>query len=391
MSVDVALVASSFAPHSGGVETHVQQVARHLRARGHDVVVWTVDRGEHLGRGVVDGVEVRYLPTPLPARSIRAVLRFLLRLPKAVLAWGRAYRDARPSVLHVQCFGPNGLYAVALARLTGARLVVSSHGETFADDHAVFDESALLRRGLRVAISRADRVTGCSTVVIDDMRDRFGAGDAVVVPNGVDLDVSSTGGNQRDRDSDVAPPPAPSVVLAVGRVEWVKGFDLLVRAFAAADLPAGTRLVLAGEGTQLPTLRHLAVRLGVADRVAFPGRLTSQEVAHAMSRASVVVVPSRREAFGIVVLEAWRSGAPLVVTTRGGPATLVRHRVDGLVVDPEDTDELADAITSVVTDTRLAHRLSVAGRSSVERYTWTRVVDAYEEIYDQVTARARIS
>jgi glycogen(starch) synthase len=382
---DVALVASSFAPHSGGVETHEQHVARDLRARGHEVVVWTVDRGEHLGHGVVDGVEVRYLPTPLPARGVGAVLRFLLRLPSAVLAWGRAYRDARPALLHVQCFGPNGLYAVALARFTGAHLVVSSHGETFADDHAVFDESALLRGGLRVAISRADRVTGCSTVVLDDLRARFGAGDAVVVPNGVDMDATPTRGDQRDRH--IGPP----VVLAVGRIEWVKGFDLLVRAFAAADLPAGSRLVLAGEGEQLPALRDLAVRLGVADRVAFPGRLTAQEVTHAMSGASVVVVPSRREAFGIVVLEAWRSGAPLVVTTRGGPATLVRHEVDGLMVDPEDTEGLADAITSVVTDTRLAERLSDAGRSSVERYTWTRVAEAYEEIYDQVAVGTRNS
>ena len=112
----VALVSSSYFPHPGGVEQHVRSVAGELRARGHDVVVWTVDRGEGLGVQVIDGVEVRYLPTPLPARSLRAGVRFLLALPAAARAWWRAYRDFAPSVLHVQCFGPNGLYAVLLGQ-----------------------------------------------------------------------------------------------------------------------------------------------------------------------------------------------------------------------------------------------------------------------------------
>ena len=143
----VALVSSSYFPHPGGVEQHVRSVAGEFRARGHDVVVWTVDRGEGLGVQVIDGVEVRYLPTPLPARSLRAGVRFLLAFPAAATAWWRAYRDFAPSVLHVQCFGPNGVYAVLLGQLTRTPLVVTSHGEAFADDHRVFDQSALIRKG----------------------------------------------------------------------------------------------------------------------------------------------------------------------------------------------------------------------------------------------------
>ena len=195
----VALVSSSYFPHPGGVEQHVRSVAGELRARGHDVVVWTVDRGEGLGVQVIDGVEVRYLPTPLPARSLRAVLRFLLALPAAARAWWRAYRDFAPSVLHVQCFGPNGLYAVLLADLTRTPLVVTSHGETFADDHRVFDQSALIRTGMRRALRSADVVTGCSQVVLDDLRDRFGFEGGRVIPNGVDLDRPSRHAGVIDR------------------------------------------------------------------------------------------------------------------------------------------------------------------------------------------------
>ncbi len=378
----VALVSSSYHPHVGGVEEHVRRVAAELKQRGHDVVVWTVDRGEHLGVQEVDGVEVRYLPTPLPARSAAGLRRMLARGGPAVGAWLRAYRSFRPDVIHVQCFGPNGTYATALARLTGTPLVVSSHGETFADDHAVFDRSALSRRSLRWALGRVCAVTGCSQVVLDDLA-RFGLRDGVVVPNGVDLaapDAALDAWNGVDLAAPVPDraPADPPYVLAYGRVERTKGFDLLLEAFAQADLPAGTRLVVGGDGSALAGLRSRADELGVADRVEFPGRLARSEIDDLLAGASVVVVPSRREAFGIVVLEAWRAGVPVVAPSYGGPATLVTDGVDGLQVDPADTVALGAAISRVLTDPGLAVRLVEGGRRAVQGYGWDRVTSAYE-------------
>jgi glycosyltransferase involved in cell wall biosynthesis len=376
----VALVASSFHPHSGGVEEHVSQVARELRSQGIPVVVWTVDRGEHLGTQVVDGVEVRYLPTPLPSRSFRGVLHFLAALPAALVSWWRAGRSFRPTILHIHCFGPNGLYATLFARLLGLPLVLTSHGETFADDHAVFDRSALQRSALRSALTRAACVTACSQVVLDDLERRFGNRGGVVVPNGVEPAGATPEGQLSD----------PAVVLAVGRLERMKGFDLLIEAVARAQLPPGARLVIGGEGSEAGALRRQSRELGVEDRVSFPGRLSRLEVSDLMNRAAVVVVPSRREAFGIVVLEAWRSGTPLVVTSRGGPADLVTDGIDGLVVDPEDADALAGRLGRVLGDPGLARRLGDRGRLRVAEFTWQRTVSAYLEVYDASSVPARI-
>ena len=368
----VALVSSSYDPYPGGVEQHVRSVARELRARGHDVVVWTVDRGEHLGVRLVDGIEVHYLPTPLPARTVRAVLRFLFVAPAACLAWWRLWRRFRPDVLHVQCFGPNGLYALVLATLTRSQLVISTHGETFADDHAVFDASALLMAGMRRALKSSQVVTACSQVVLDDLEDRFGFKGGLVVPNGIDLEQVEV-----TRVAD-----AVGSVFAVGRLEWNKGFDLLLEAFARADLPATTRLVIGGDGPLKELLRRRAEELGVEGRVQLPGRLTPAQVAGAMGDAAVVVVPSRREAFGIVVLEAWRAGAALVVTSRGGPAQLVTDELTGLVRDPKDTEAFARALGTVLADAALAGRLGAAGRAAVQEYPWNRVAEMYEDCYD---------
>lgn len=371
----VALVASSFDPHTGGVESHVRHVARVLATRGTQVEVWTVDRGEHLGTRRVDGVLVRYLPTPQPSSRPGDVARFALAAPGAALAWGRAFRAFRPDVLHVQCFGPNGAYALGMRTLTRTPLVVSSHGETFADDHAVFEHSRLLRAALERSIGVAGAVTGCSRVVADDLV-RFGAPDAVVVPNGVDLAGHDAAG-EPTRSGSVREP----VVVAVGRIEHVKGFDLLVDAFASSPLRDQARLVVVGDGSEAAALRRRVASAGLTDRVELPGRLDPSEVAARLAAADVVVVPSRADAAPLVVLEAWRSGRPLVATVRGGPPEIVTDGVDGVLVDPQDTQALAAAVLGLLDDPERAERVGAAGRRRVEDFTWERVVDRYEDLY----------
>lgn len=400
----VVLLASSFDPYTGGVEEHARRVAGVLAGRGHGVEVWTVDRGEHLGVRTVDGFTVRYLPTPLPARSARDVVGFAALLPVAAWRWGaawRAFRRARgsgPDVLHVQCFGPNGVYALALHRLTRVPLVVSSHGETFADDHGVFDASRLVPWALRSALGRAVAVTGCSRVVLDDLDRRFPGWEAragatvSTVPNGVDLTEAGGPAPGATSDQDDAGPAAAHrgdgapVVLAVGRLQRVKGFDLLVRAFAEAAattlIADDVRLRIGGDGPEEGALRALADELGVGDRVDLPGRLDRRQVVAEMARATVVVVPSRAESFGITVLEAWRAGAPVVATTRGGPPEFVTDGGTGLLVDPTDTRALAAALGRLLADPDLRGRLGRAGAALVAtEYSWERVADRYERLY----------
>lgn len=371
-------MSSSYAPYIGGVEEHVRQVARELQGDGISVEVWTVDRGESLGIRVVDGVTVRYLPTPLPAASPGAALRFLLRLPSAWRRWAHARRQFQPDLVHVHCFGPNGAYALAVARRFKLPLLITSHGETVADDHAVFARSALLRWTLRRGLSVAVQVTAPSQFVIDDLRANHGLVGGTLVPNGVVLD-SIEGAD--------GPAPKGRYLLGVGRLGRMKGFDLLIDAFASAALDRDIRLVIAGDGPERARLQGEAEQLGLGDRVEFTGRLDAPAVARAMSNALAVVVPSRMEAFGIVALEAWRSGAPLVMTNRGGAPEFVRDGVDAILVDPEDTVALSDALARVSANGRLRSQLAAVGRERVGEFTWARVTHAYEELYAAASGR----
>ncbi|MFE5670503.1 glycosyltransferase family 4 protein [Agromyces sp. NPDC056523] len=367
-------MSSSYAPYFGGVEEHVRHVARELQRDEIDVEVWTVDRGESLGVRVVDGITVRYLPTPLPARTRRAAAHFVRRFPSAWREWMAAAREFRPQVLHVHCFGPNGPYALGLRRRLRVPLVLTSHGETFMDDRGVFQSSALLRSGLRRAIAQASAVTAPSEYVLADLRRTYGLTGGTVVPNGVDRDL-------HEHADAATRPDGTQYLLGVGRLGAMKGFDLLIEAFASAELGPEVHLVIGGDGPERARLEELIERRGLEDRIEMVGRLGPTSVARAMAGALAVVVPSRVEAFGIVALEAWRSGAPLVMTSRGGAPGFVRDGDDGILVDPLDTPALASALREVTSNAGLRNRLAAAGRARVGEFTWARVAHAYEEQY----------
>lgn len=367
----VALIASSYHPHIGGVEQHTAQVAAGLLARGHRVEVWTVARDGIAGVREVEGVTVRDLPAPLPRMSLAGVAGFAGRFPLAMRHWMHACRALRPDVLHVQCFGPNGIYAQILSRLMRKPLVVSSHGETVGDDHNVFDTSLVLRRGLSRAVTAATIVTGCAPSVARDLEARFGATDVGVVPNGVHL--------AGDRGGPRLPTPHRRLIAAAGRLEHNKGFDLLIKALP--QLPSDTRLTVIGDGSQRAALLRLAEELGVAARVDLPGVRRPEEVMEVFRAADVVVVPSRMESFGIVVLEGWAVGTPVVATSLAGPADFMTDGVDGLLVDPTDSDALASAVGSILADDKLWRRLSEGGWSAVQGYTWAQVVTDYVRSY----------
>ncbi|GAA1172483.1 glycosyltransferase family 1 protein [Ornithinimicrobium humiphilum] len=365
----VALVSSSYFPDIGGVEQHTAQVARELLGRGYAVEVWTVDRGRASVRTQVQGVTVRYLPTPLPTLSPRGVVSFLRKVPSAFREWAWARRDFHPDVLHVHCFGPNGVYAEALGRLSRIPRVVSSHGETYMDDHDVYGRSLVLRTALRAALRGARAVTACSPEVAADLRARFDAGEVRIVPNGVTTPASGPREPRAER----------RVILAAGRLEHNKGFDLLIEALPLLSEHVGLDIV--GSGSQEEALRSRARELGLEERVRFLGPTSPSGVLQAMADADVVVVPSRKEPFGIVVLEAWAAGTPVVATSVAGPASFVTDGQDGLLVDPRDPRALAGALQRVLEDDGLWRSLASGGRRTVRRYTWSAVVDEYVTTY----------
>lgn len=382
----IALLPSSYPPSLGGVEELTRHLALSLVAGGDRVEVWTGHPDDATPEAVEvrDGLVVRRLPMPLPATNWSALRRSATTGVRTVFSLRDAVAAFRPDVLHVQCFGPNGAYAAALARLTGVPLVVTLQGETVMDDGDIFETSRTLRASLRHALARAAAVTACSAFTLDDAVHRFGLrpGHGEVIPNGVDLAGTAPGPIRP-----AALPDGP-YVLALGRVVAKKGFDLLLEAFAAAGASERFDLVIAGTGGALDDLERRAERLGLTGRVHFVGRLDREEVAAAMAAAELFVMPSRVEPFGIVILEAWRAGTAVLATTRGGPPEFVRDGQDGVLVDPFDRPAFTAGLDHLLGDDRVRRAVADAGRARVADFAWPSVADRYRGVYRSVTSGA---
>jgi glycosyltransferase involved in cell wall biosynthesis len=183
-------------------------------------------------------------------------------------------------------------------------------------------------------------------------------------------------------------------LLAVGRLSYYKGFDVLLRALA--DAPQA-QLLLIGSGERDSELRAQAQELGVAERVRFAGHVDDTELARAYAQADVFCLSSteRAEAFGLVLLEAMRAGLPTIASNIPGSGVgfVVREGETGLLVPPTDAAALAAAIRKLAADESLRRRLGAAGKQrwcgefTLDRSA-ERVVTLYREMLDSNAPRA---
>lgn len=170
------------------------------------------------------------------------------------------------------------------------------------------------------------------------------------------------------------------IVMAAGRLDPVKRYDLLLRAFAlvAADLP-GWQLRIHGGGAEEQSLRQLIVDLDIADRALLMGQ--SKNLDEEWVKASVGVSTSERESFGMSVVEAMRCGLP-VVSTRApvGPEEIIRDGEDGLLVRVNDVRAVADALRRLCRDDSLRQVMGACARLNAARYDPEVVAERYESL-----------
>ena len=238
----------------------------------------------------------------------------------------------------------------------GGRRILFAHGIEIWGDPAYRRVRRWEPAMLRGAIDQVGVVSGYSR---DRMAEAFGVPAArfTLFPNAVDLPAEPTS----------AAAPRQRLVLAVSRLgagEREKHLDALIRAL---PLVPDARLTIVGEGALREELARLAQEVGVGARVDLPGALGAAALAHAYATASVFALPLSKEGFGIVYLEAWANGLPVIGSRFGAGGEVIRDGVDGFTVDPADIPSLADRMQRLLDDPSLAQAMAVAGRARVAR------------------------
>lgn len=221
-----------------------------------------------------------------------------------------------------------------------------------------------------------DHLIGNTRDIVDYLvREGWPAARAHYLPNFVDA-TPAAALSRAELDT---PADAP-LLLALGRLHENKAFDVLIDALA--DLPAAY-LWLAGDGPLNDALRQRAEARGVAGRLRFLG--WRADTAALYASADIVVCPSRVEPLGNVVIESWARQRPIVAARSAGPAQLIEHDTDGLLVPVDDADALAAALARLIDNPDRRQHLAGNGYTAYEReFTEAAVVDRYVEFFQQV-------
>lgn len=180
------------------------------------------------------------------------------------------------------------------------------------------------------------------------------------------------------------------LVMTAGRLTGMKGFDILVKAFAqvAEEFP-DWRLKIFGRGRDRDKLRGLIAEHGLDGRVELPGAVTPLDAE--WQRASIAVVPSRFEPFGLVIVEAMAAGLPVVATAvKFGPLEIIESEDNGLLVPPKQPKPLAKALARLMRDADLRRRLADGGMRTAAKYEPSQVVKAHVDLFERILARDRV-
>jgi glycosyltransferase involved in cell wall biosynthesis len=407
----VVMVTSSYPRFPGdAVATFMEPIARGIAARSdavHLVAPWHPQWRRGRSEGNLSFHLYRYAPIEEwavfgYAGSLRADVRLrasaVAVAPAAVAAgiWKtrRIANRTGAALVHAHWVIPGGVQAAAASgRLP---LVISLHGS----DVFVAERHSLARLAAGRAFRRASWVTACSAdlqrraIALGAIADRIS-----VIPYGVASDRFKPDADARALwRKKLGLDPQAQVALAFGRLVEKKGFEYLVEAFALFAITRSGRravhLVIAGEGDLAPVLRRKAEAAGLGQVVHLPGVVSHEDMPGLIAAADVAVVPSVRDEAGNVdglpntVLEIMASATPLVTTPAGGITTVATDRVTARIVPEKDAAALAAAIAALLDEPAGAAEMGRLAREAVCRdYSWERVADRFEEVYNRVLER----
>jgi glycosyltransferase involved in cell wall biosynthesis len=393
-TIHVCHLGKYYPPAPGGIETHVQTLARAQADAGARVRVLCVNHSNSSGRDVT---WAPYGATPTvedrdgPVRILRlgrsatfARLDICPELPRAI----DDLFDEPVDILHLHTPNPTMVLAVTRLRKTAA-IVVTHHSDII--------KQRILRYALgpfeRMVYGRAVRLVVTSDAYRDgsELLTRYRE-KVVTLPMGLDLTAMLQPSQKSievaaDWKQNYGGQAGAPIWLSVGRLVYYKGLDT---AIAALSNVPGT-LIIIGRGPMEEELKALALRLGVADRIVWRGYADGDELIGAYLASTALWFPSshRSEAYGLVQVEAMAAGCPVINTfiPHSGVSWVSRHEESGLTIPVGDAAALAEASRRIAADPALRARLSAGARARAivefdARLMATRSLDLYSSVLE---------
>jgi glycosyltransferase involved in cell wall biosynthesis len=363
----VALVCDWYHPRIGGIELHLQDLARRLIGDGHEVVGITPTPGSEL----VAGVRVHRIATP------RAPHFGFMYTRGGVRALGDALAAERVDVAHCH------VSIVSPAALGGAREAERRGIPVLLTFHSVVPQTQMLARaaGVMLGTSRwRARFSAVSDRVANGVRPIAGSRSMAILPNGIDVDYWRVDSRPR-RGGAIE---LMSVMRLNSKKRPLALVDLVKRVNATLPGPERVRLRIVGDGPLRRRLERAIASSGLEPQIEVLGYRTRDEIRALFAESDLFVLPTVRESFGLAALEARCSGLPVIAMAASGVAEIVRHGRDGLLAQSDA--ELTTHVSTLARDGVRRRAIAEHNRDTTPPYDWSRLVDAHVALYREAIA-----
>jgi len=380
-----------FYPVIGGAETHVFHLSKNLVERGHEVFVLTSDctptNNYHplANREEINGIHIQRFKT----FHLGAGLRIWRGLAREIL-------QLQPDIIHAHSIGfPHSDVCGLLARIKRIPSVATTHGALGIGDPAHKED---MRRMIWANIVTRWTLRFFDRIILISPAEKSWVLKAVhpericVIPNGVPGEIF---------DNSIDPLPfrkkygleGTPVILYLGRLIGKKGVEHLLTAAPLILKKYRVKILIVGpDGGKKKMLMELSGNLCLDKDVIFAGELSEEDKLQAIACSDMLILPSKKEAQGIVLLEAQAMGKPVIATRQGGIPYFIKDGQDGVLIDYGRPDQIAKAVEKLLSDREFREKIGKKGKETARMLKWDvitqKILDIYELIIEECKDRS---
>jgi D-inositol-3-phosphate glycosyltransferase len=390
---------------TGGMNVYVREITRQLGVMGIHVDVFTRSQNEHVPHVLHDLgfgnriVHVRAGPEyPLPRREL---VNYIPQFVEGI----REFSDTKGityDLIHSH-YWMSGLAAIELEMKWGIPIVHMFHTLGVMKNRVAQSsdeiEGDYRIDGERKVLSMADRIIVATPAEYAQLQWLYHAdvSKIIIIPPGVDVGRFYPISSDEAKEY-IGVPPCGRMLLFVGRIEPLKGLNVLIEAIGIMHQKERLKenpfclAIIGGEpdesteqtNIEMSRIKSLSEQQGLKDFVFFLGKQSQDSLPYYYSAAEAVVLPSQYESFGMVALEAMACGVPVVASQIGGLAYLVQDGVTGYTVPVDDPTELANRLSSLLLDPSLRERMGSQAVKVAQDYAWDKIAKKLISVYEDL-------
>jgi glycosyltransferase involved in cell wall biosynthesis len=325
------ILISIWKPRKGGIVTHVENLMKNSK---NEFTILTCDW---------DAIPI-----------LRSLSFLLIGLVKGLRMEG--------DLFHAHYALPQGLLGVLLKKIKQKPLVLTVHGS----DITVLTKNMFTKRLVKYVLNACDRIIAVSEFLKKEIMKLGIDGEKIsVIRGGAGLKKGKGEFHLEGK-----------IVTFVGALVKQKGVDILIKAFEEVKSEVKeAKLVIVGEGKEMKKLETMAERIGDVHFLGYKDELNS-----ILEKSMVLVLPSREEGLGLILLEAMSMGVPVIATKTGGIPEIINE--GGILVEKENPGELAKAMVMLLSDEKLREKLAKKGKEEAGRFTWEKAGREIDELYE---------